>query len=37
MHPIRGGADDRVFAIADGAVTAVRSRAAVEAGERRVA
>jgi metallophosphoesterase superfamily enzyme len=37
MHPIRAGAADRVFAIADGAVTAMRSRAVAEAGDRRAA
>jgi len=34
MHPIRAGASDRVFAIADGAVTAVRSRDVAEADRR---
>jgi DNA ligase-associated metallophosphoesterase len=34
MHPIRAGAEDRVFAIADGAVTAMRSRAVAETGDR---
>jgi metallophosphoesterase superfamily enzyme len=34
MHPIRTDAGDRVFAIADGAVTAMRSRAAAEVGDR---
>jgi DNA ligase-associated metallophosphoesterase len=37
MHPIRAGASDRVFAIADGAVAAMRSRALTEAGDRRAA
>jgi len=34
MHPIRAGAEDRVFAIADGAVAATRRRAVAEAGDR---
>jgi DNA ligase-associated metallophosphoesterase len=34
MHPIRANASDRVFAIADGAVTAVRSRDVAEADRR---
>ena len=37
MHPIHAGGSDRVFAIADGAVTAMRSRAGAEAGDRRAA
>ena len=37
MHPIHAGAGERVFAIADGAVTAMRSRAVAEAGDRRAA
>lgn len=34
MHPIRAGASDRVFPIADGAVAAMRSRARAESGDR---
>ena len=34
MHPIRAGASDRVFAIADGVVAAMRSRALADAGDR---
>jgi len=34
MHPIQAGAGQRVFAIADGAVTAMRSRAFADAGDR---
>lgn len=34
MHPIRAGASDRVFPIAEGAVAAMRSRALAEAGDR---
>jgi len=34
MHPIDAGAGDRVFAIADGAVTAMRSRDAASLGDR---
>jgi len=34
MHPIRADVDDRVFAIADGAVTAMRNRAAADVGDR---
>lgn len=37
MHPIRAGASDRVFAIADGAVAAMRSPAPMQAGDRRAA
>ena len=37
MHPIRAGASDRVFPIADGVVAAMRSRAATESGDRRAA
>ena len=37
MHPIRAQAEDRVLAIADGAVAALRRRAAAEPGERRAA
>lgn len=34
MQPIRAGASDRVFPIADGAVAAMRSRASAESGDR---
>ena len=34
MHPISADAADRVFAIADGAVTAMRSRAGADVGDR---
>jgi DNA ligase-associated metallophosphoesterase len=34
MHPIRAGASDRVFPVADGAVAAMQSRALAEAGDR---
>ena len=34
MHPIRAGASDRVFPIADGAVAAMRSRALADGGDR---
>ena len=37
MHPIRAGASDRVFPIADGAVAAMRRRAAIDSGDRRAA
>ena len=37
MHPIRGSGADRVFAIADGGVTGVRSRAPADLADRRAA
>jgi uncharacterized protein len=37
MHPIRGAASERVFAIADGVVTALRSRIAAPSVDRRAA
>ena len=37
MHPIRAGVGERVFAVADGAVTAMRGPAVAEAGDRRAA
>jgi DNA ligase-associated metallophosphoesterase len=37
MHPIRAGATDRVFPIADGAVAAMRTRALAPLGDRRAA
>jgi DNA ligase-associated metallophosphoesterase len=37
MHPIRAGATDRVFPIADGIVAAMRTASAPSAGERRAA
>jgi len=37
MHPIRAGASDRVFPIADGVVAAMRSRMPFAAGDRRAA
>jgi len=37
MHPIRAGASDRVFPVADGAVAAMRSRVALDTGGRRAA
>jgi DNA ligase-associated metallophosphoesterase len=37
MHPIRAGANDRVFPIADGAVAALRSRTLASAGDRHAA
>ncbi|HSC63907.1 MAG TPA: ligase-associated DNA damage response endonuclease PdeM [Caldimonas sp.] len=37
MHPIRAGVDERVYAIADGVVTAAHRRAAADAGDRRAA
>jgi DNA ligase-associated metallophosphoesterase len=37
MHPIRAAASERVFAIADGAVTALRSRIAAPSVDRRAA
>jgi len=37
MHPIRAGAGERVFAVADGVVTAMRGPALAEAGDRRAA
>jgi hypothetical protein len=37
MHPIRAGASERVFAIADGAVTALRGRSVAAPVDRRAA
>jgi uncharacterized protein len=37
MHPIRAAASDRVFAVADGAVAALRNRATASLGDRRAA
>ena len=37
MHPVRARASDRVFPVADGAVAAMRSRVALDPGDRRAA